>query len=290
MFLENDPMNIVKSPTLQLTGLHGKPITFDYRHTSAEAKQPLVLFVHGFKGFKDWGYFNIMADFFAQNGFAFLKMNFSHNGTTPNSLTDFADLDAFGNNNFIKELDDMKVMVDHIHSNQFELSDKIDMSKIYLIGHSRGGGVALLKTSEDDRIKAVSTLAAVADIRKVYTEDIIEKWKEEGVLYIENSRTKQQMPLYYQLVENTLNNEDRLNIPEAVRKLKKPLFITHGTNDETLPVTMAKALHHWKPDSKLCIIDGADHTFGGSHPYTKETLPVHAKSVLKEIVAFFKSV
>ncbi len=85
--------------------VHNKPILADIRYISNQDKKPLILFVHGFKGFKDWGIFNMMADEFAKKGFVFMKINLSHNGTTPEQLIDFADLEAFGNNNFTIELD-----------------------------------------------------------------------------------------------------------------------------------------------------------------------------------------
>ena len=40
--------------------------------------KPVILFNHGFKGFKDWGPFNLMASKFAEAGFVFIKMNFSY--------------------------------------------------------------------------------------------------------------------------------------------------------------------------------------------------------------------
>ena len=58
--------------------------------------------------------FNLMADEFAKNEFIFYEINLSHNGTTPEKLTDFADLEAFGNNNFTIELADLKDSIDYL--------------------------------------------------------------------------------------------------------------------------------------------------------------------------------
>lgn len=63
-------------------------------------KLPLVIFAHGYKGYKDWGAWNLMAEKFAESGFFLVKFNFSHNGTTVENPTEFGDLEAFGNNNF----------------------------------------------------------------------------------------------------------------------------------------------------------------------------------------------
>ncbi|WP_435524823.1 hypothetical protein [Chryseobacterium indoltheticum] len=39
-----------------------------------------------------------------------VKFNFSHNGTTVEDPENFADLEAFGNNNYSKELSDLGVL------------------------------------------------------------------------------------------------------------------------------------------------------------------------------------
>src|SRR5690606_40169934 len=53
----------------------------------------IVVFLHGFKGFKDWGHFNEVMHFFAENNMVFVKFNFSHNGGTIDQPIDFPDLD-----------------------------------------------------------------------------------------------------------------------------------------------------------------------------------------------------
>lgn len=78
----------------------------DLTYNDNNPKAPLVIFAHGFKGFKDWGTHNMVANLFAENGFRYLKFNFSHNGTTVDKPIDFADLIAFSENTFSIELDD----------------------------------------------------------------------------------------------------------------------------------------------------------------------------------------
>lgn len=121
-------------------------------------KLPLVIFAHGYKGYKDWGAWDLMAEKFAEAGFFFVKFNFSHNGTTLEKPTDFADLEAFGNNNFSKEISDYDVVI-----NGFIGNLKVDSEKIAIIGHSRGGGISLIKAFEDDRVKILVTLAGVSN-------------------------------------------------------------------------------------------------------------------------------
>src|SRR5699024_1648750 len=124
-----------------------KPILMDI--TSKEGNEALAIFAHGFKGFKDWGTHNTVADFFAENGINLLKFNFSHNGTTPERPLDFTDLDAFGDNTFTKELFDLDQVITFAEKRK-EFSGST--GNIYLIGHSLGGGISIIQSAEDKRI------------------------------------------------------------------------------------------------------------------------------------------
>lgn len=262
----------------------------DIRYVEDGNQKPIILFVHGFKGFKDWGHFNLIADYFAKKGFVYVKLNLSHNGTNPENPIDFVDLDAFGKNNFSIELDDLGYVIDYLFSdNPVIHMNEIDLDKLNLIGHSRGGGLVLLKTAEDKRVKKVVTFAAIHDLEKRWPQSFIDDWKDKGVQYVYNGRTEQDMPLYYQLVEDFLANSDRLNIPERVKEIKVPLLITHGTEDVTLDVSMANELASWNKGAELCIIEEANHVFGGSHPFNENELPKHSKILVERTLEFLNS-
>lgn len=268
-----------------IEGKNGRPILLDFGYKPNGHLKPVIVFAHGFKGFKDWGHFNEMMGFFIENDFAFVKFNFSHNGGTVEQPIDFPDLEAFGNNNYTIELDDLSTVLDWVES--IEITE-IDKDQIYLIGHSRGGGVSIIAANEDVRIKKLITWAAVSDLINRYPTAIIEHWKKEGVLYIENSRTNQQMPLYYQLAEDTLENLDRFNIELATNKLTIPHLIIHGTADEVVTLEEARQIYKWSKKSLLELVEGANHTFGAMHPYAENSFPNGVQLVLDKTLAFIK--
>lgn len=270
-----------------LPGKNDKPIVFDYGYLTNGQPKPVVLFAHGFKGFKDWGHFNKVMQFFIEEGFVFAKFNFSHNGGTLEQPIDFPDLEAFGNNNYSKELDDVNSMLDWITTNDFIPAQEIDRDKIYLIGHSRGGGISILAASEDERIKKVVTWAAVADFMSRLPQDL-NTWKETGVHHIANARTKQDMPMYYQFAEDLQANADRLNIQAAEARLSIPHLIIHGSADEAVNVSEAHALKGANPDAQLEIIAGAGHTFGAKHPDTNPDFPGESDQVMQLTLDFLK--
>ncbi|QHL86883.1 alpha/beta fold hydrolase [Nibribacter ruber] len=272
-----------------LSSAHGRDFSVDARWVSDNEPKPVVLFVHGFKGFKDWGHFNLLADYFAAHGFVFIKLNLSHNGVEPGG-SDLTNMEAFGNNNFCIELDDLGTLIDQLTAGSTPIpAQELDASHLLLIGHSRGGGLVLLKAAEDARVSGVATWSAISDIDQRWSKELMEEWKRTGVQYIANARTGQQMPLYYQLVENFEANRKRLDILKAVEKLSVPVLIIHGEQDETLPLSMAHELHAQNPFAELYLIPEADHSFGGRHPYEATELPAFAKAAADKTIQFFQA-
>lgn len=280
---------MIKLKNLELTGAENKPITLDLFYEEKQ-QQPLVIYAHGFNGFKDWGNFDLIADQFVNRGMAFLKFNFSHNGTSPADPENFVDLEAFGNNNYSKELYDLGKVIDWIADPQNEYNNSLDIDNIFLLGHSMGGGIVLLKTAEESRVKAVTTWASIGECKTPWgswSEERIKEWKLKGVDYSINSRTKQQMPLYFQLYEDYQQNKERLNIVEAVKKINVPILLCHGTADEAVPYTTAELLQQQNENAEILLLD-SDHVFGRKHPWADTTLPAAMQKVVDVTIAFFK--
>ena len=280
-------MKIIKN--ILVDGKHNKPIVTDVFYNETEQPKKIVIFCHGYKGFKDWGAWNLMAKAFANAGFFFIKFNFSHNGGTSKEPIDFPDLEAFGNNNYTKELDDLESVINWISTNSNFKKD-VNIEDVSAIGHSRGGGIVLIKANEDSRIKKVISLAAVADIgsRSSVIGDL-ENWKKTGVKYVVNGRTKQQMPHFYQFYLNFKAHEDRLNIQKAVSKIQIPQLVIHGDNDTSISLNEGKKIHSWNAKSKLEIINNADHVFNVSHPWEKEKFSKELEKATQLCIDFLKT-
>lgn len=276
---------------IELTTLHthdgfALPATLVLPETGAPA--PLIVFVHGFKGFKDWGHFPLLSHKLSEAGFAVLRFNFSHNGTSPEHPAEFVNLEAFGRNTYSRELSDLDDLLAQLEA----LPDaaQFDLQKIILWGHSRGGGIATIKTAEDKRIKALVTWAGVADLAGRILNSDQERWRKSGVQFTHNARTKQDMPLYVDLLDDTLQNAARFDASAAAARIQVPHLIIHGTADAAVPVKEAELLHQKNPNSELLVIAHADHTFGGKHPFTDNDLPIHAKQAIEKTIDFLKPI
>lgn len=276
-------MQITKKQNIIISNPETRDFLADAFFSETEQKLPLVIFVHGYKGYKDWGAWNLMAEKFAEAGFFFVKFNFSHNGTTVENPHDFDDLEAFGNNNYSKELSDLGAVIDY-----FVKNEKVDADKIILIGHSRGGGISIIKSFEDERINGLITLASVDTLDRFPKNDAFEKWKKAGVYYVINGRTKQEMPHYYQFYKDFENNFHRFDVERATEMAKVHYLIIHGTDDEAVNVKSAEHLHILNPNSELYLIEKANHTFGAKEPWEESKLPKDLNEVTEKCIMFIK--
>ncbi|MGJ8683218.1 MAG: alpha/beta hydrolase family protein [Nonlabens sp.] len=275
-------MKVVKNHILERG--EKKPILLDYFTSSKSNDQPIIIFAHGYKGFKDWGAWNLMAQTYANAGFCFVKFNFSHNGGTMENPIDFPDLEAFGNNNYSKELDDLNTVIDWT---QTHLKQIANTNEIYLIGHSRAGGIVSICAAQNKLVKKVVTLAGVSDYESRFPKDnTFDKWKESGVYHVKNGRTHQEMPHYFQFFEDFEKNKEMLTIKNSVENLKIPHLIVHGKNDIVVSFNEALQLHQWNPRAELQSIHNANHTFGASHPWNHDILPKDLRQTTQCVINF----
>lgn len=275
---------MIRKDNYTLPGAKGRPMLIDVTYDDALKNAPVVIFAHGFKGFKDWGTHNLVADYFARNGFRYLKFNFSHNGTTPDHPTDFADLIAFSDNTFSIELEDLDTIIDFACSG----AGMAAAEGVSLIGHSMGGGISIIKSAEDSRIKKLITMASISGFRNLWPQQSEAQWYLQGIIYMHNSRTGQQMPLKSTLLDDLDKHPLRLNIQAKAAEIKQPWLLVHGDIDQTVPLEHARELHTAQPKTELMIIKGGDHVLGASHPYTQNTLSTALQEYCDAVITFLR--
>ena len=259
-----------------------KPILCDLIKPFEYHDNNLIIFCHGYKGFKDWGCWNLMGEKFAQSGINFLKFNFSHNGGTINNPIDFPDLKAFSENNYSIEVSDVIRVINYVKS-QFTYFTK---AKIHLLGHSRGGGIACIASSRGLNVESLILLASVSDYKNRFpNKREIDKWKEKGVRYVENKRTKQKMPHLYQFYQNYIDNESNLNIESSLRKFSGKTLICHGSMDLAVGFENAVKLLSWAKNGSLLKLS-TNHTFGSKHPWNEAHLPKPLDQVVEKTIRF----
>ena len=257
------------TPTLTKHSLPGAlgPILVDVRAGGRASPRPAVLVLHGFKGFKDWGMFPPLAERLALAGFTAVSPNLSGSGVDDSG--EFTLPERFGHNTFSAELEDVGTVVDALVHGRLGGPAP---STLGLIGHSRGGGVAVLQAAGDTRVRALVTWSAISRVER-WPQDQRAAWRAAGQTEIKNARTGQVLPLYTDVLDDIEQNAGSLDIEAAAARISIPWLIIHGTEDESVGFSEAEALKAatTRKTSRLLPIEGGGHTFGATHPWRSET-------------------
>ncbi len=274
-----------------IIGSNHRPMGTDVVYNKNGKKKPVIIYIHGFNGFKDWGNFDLIATQFAEAGYFFIKSNLSHNGTSLSHPNDFVDLEAYGHNNYSTELADTYSIIQWVLNNDNHYASELNSEKIILFGHSRGGGISILAANQHKSVKALITWASIAECKTPWAnwpEEKMKDWKEKGVQYYSNKRTNQEMPLYYQLYEDYINHLHEFDIKSAIANLQIPILLCHGTQDEAVPYEKALHLKAYQPSAKLITLH-SDHVFGRKHPWTETYLPTATQDAISESIIFLNT-
>ena len=228
------------------------------------SEAPCLILVHGFKGFKDWGFFPFTAERFADSGYFVMSFNFSHNGISGNNFDQFS-IDSFAKNTVSLEISELARVI-KAYKNGF-FGEHVN-GRIGLVGHSRGGGVAIL-SSLIEKVDAYCIWASVAKFDR-YTKRQKTEWRKMGYFEVLNSRTNQMMRMNVELLEDIEKNKNTtLNFEQAVKDLERPLFLIHGTEDLTVKIDEGELIYSWSDKSitQFEKIPACGHTFDVVHPF-----------------------
>jgi len=238
-----------------LTSDEGLPIRGDF--DTPQHPRALIVVVHGFKGFKDWGFFPWLAETLCNGHFAVCRFNMSRSGIGENPDS-FDRLDRFAGDTYSVELADLRTVVRHCRS--------MTRLPIFLLGHSRGGGVALLGARDvGDGLQGVITWSSISHCDR-WDEATKAQWRRDGHLDVMNARTKQVMPMSIRMLDDYEANRERFDILAATAALDVPLLVVHGGRDESVPVGESEEIAARANDASRIVIGTATHTYNAIHP------------------------
>jgi pimeloyl-ACP methyl ester carboxylesterase len=248
-----------------------RQIRGDYYPSIHESKGTLVI-CHGFKGFKDWGFFPYTAEQLAQY-INVITFNFSHNGVGEN-LLEFTELEKFATDTYTHDLEDLQLLIQHIQENSLPIPGTIASSPLFLLGHSRGAGVSLIYAMDHpEKIDGVISWNGITNV-DLFSQEIKDRMRQDGRAYIENARTKQNMPLDLEILEDIEKNRDQFNILSRTSTTKVPIILIQGSDDaKNLREGSAKLIDA-NPAIQWVQVAGGNHTFNTVHPFKGETVPL----------------
>ncbi len=272
-------MNAVSEHIREIEGMNGRSVRLTINEPTKRHGDPVV-FLHGYKGFSQWGAWHLVAEEFAELGIPFIRVDFSHNGTTNAHPQEFIDKEAFGENRYSWELEEAMRAINWV-------SWEMNAPEITLIGHSRGGGIAILAASQNQKIARLITWAAVRDFEERFPQgEERESWMKEGVYHVVNGRTGEQLPHYTSFLEDYNANQASLDIEQHARTLDIPWLIVHGSDDPAVSIEHAEDLLSWSRNAHLFEVEGSDHVFGSKHPWEKQDLPGDLDKVTRQCIRF----
>jgi pimeloyl-ACP methyl ester carboxylesterase len=250
--------------SVRLTGADGGPLRVDVRR-ARDARAAIVM-CHGFKGFKDWGFFPVTAARLARAGYAVVSFNFSGSGVGEDGLS-FSEPQRFAHATYSHHLEDLDLVLKALADGRLGFQ----LSSVALLGHSMGGGVAILRAAADRAVAALVTWAATGRFGRLWRPEQVPEWRRTGTLDIPNQRTGEILPLSTDMLDDWERNRSALDPTAAAPRVTAPWLIAHGSADESVPATDAVQLAERAPNARLLVIEGASHTFGIGHPWSGST-------------------
>ncbi len=255
--------NAVHLERIELRNSSGDLIAGDLRYVQNENRKPVVVICHSFMAFKDWGFFPHIGEKLAESGFVSLVFNFSHNGVVEGGqrITDF---EKFEQNTFSKELEDLDAVVSSIAEGNFG-EEIIDREKIALLGHSRGGGIAIVHSASNARVKALVTMSSISTFDR-WTNHQKKQWRTSGYLPLARDTSVSPLRSGLGLLNDIESNRERLSIANASSKIQVPWLVVHGKEDITVKSREAQQLYDASniATTELMILEHVGHLYNAT--------------------------
>jgi len=274
-------MNTTSVSAWTIPGSDGHPI-YGNTHLPKEEPKGQLICCHGFKGYKDYGFFPILCGQAAEQGLAAHRFNFSHSGMT-NRLDTFEKPELFEKDRWGRQIEDLAAVVKHLQASNLPS---------VLFGHSRGGVTSTLYTGRHAKDIPAGLITAAAPDYACNLDDFVrDQLRMEGRLLSPSGRTGQDLYVGLDWLEEIERDPALYKPALAAEQIQCPMLILHGDQDETVPTDCARNLHQAASrQSKLEIIQGANHVFNCPNPFLTEAglvqLPEQARQMIQHSIGF----
>ncbi|MAJ28367.1 hypothetical protein CBD41_02975 [bacterium TMED181] len=235
-----------------------------FEPTDSPESLATLIFIPGFKGFKDWGGWPWFCGLVSAKRYRVLAINPTMCGVG-SALTEFDEPDKFSHQTLSHDVEDLAALLN---------SPIIPHTEpLFLVGHSRGGIVAALSANHQRqnaqrKIDGVVTLGTPHDLMRLDSKEL-DQWREQGYRDIVNVRTGEVLKQDVKVLEDYMLHSSQYDPAKALAETGIPVLGIHGTEDpavsaDSLDLLMSGVSH---PHSRKELIAGAGHTFGMVHPH-----------------------
>ncbi len=239
------------------------------RYCDAGATTPLVVIANGHNGFYNYGMFPCIQERLWENGISSFSFNYTHGGIEGDNDV-FTRLDLYEQNCMRLEKEDIVFVLEQARGGQLGKHHRV-----FVFTHSLGGVPTVFAAKESaGRADGILLVSAVSKL-DFWPQTLIDQWKETGVYYMRNNRTKQELPQGPEFLSEILAASGAWNMETAVKSLMLPVCVLHAANDEAVPLVHGEHLYDWcrnnHPANYFATIPGAGHTFNTRHPFEGPT-------------------
>ena len=253
-------VTVINREPVEVTNTAGDVIRGDVRYGGMAARRPVVIVCHSFMSFKDWGFFPYVGERLAAAGYVSFVFNFSHNGVAGDDVR-ITDFKGFEENTFSQEVDDLLAVLGAIRGGSLGAYGA-DGNRIALLGHSRGGAIAVLAAAADRQLGVLATWSAIAKLDR-WTPHQKHAWRKRGYLPLSKDTTASPLRLGLGLLADLEERGERLDIDAAASRVEAPWLIVHGREDVTVPLREAESLYAAgvKGRTELRVLDHVGHLY-----------------------------
>lgn len=272
-----------------LTGSAGQPILGN-THTPDSGQPAGVLIVsHGFKGYKDYGFFPHLADAAADAGLIGHRFNFSHSGMT-NRIETFEHPELFEADTWGKQVDDLLAVNDAVADGRLAGAGL----PVVWFGHSRGGIATILAAARlfDQNSPvcpaAVIPIATPHDAVAGFDEQTRDFLRRQGYVESPSSRTGQALRVGLAWLEEIEQDPNAYDPALAIARIACPIQLIHGQTDPTVPVASSQILARSAgANASVKTIPNAGHTFNCPNPLPAgDAPPPETKAMVQAVCDF----
>lgn len=243
---------------IEIRNFAGEKIDYSFDSGSADSHKDGVLVVmgHGVTGNKDRAILTETAKALNAAGFDTLRFSFAGNGDSEGDFRDCM---------ISKEVGDLGSVLDAVSGGK----------QVVYIGHSMGGAVGAIRTSQDDRINALVSLAGMVDTKAFAETEFGEETPDEGLMWEEES-----CPLSSTFMNDL--TQTVVNVSPQAEKVSVPWLLVHGTADDVVLPKDSETIKSLKGDSvDHVVIEGGDHVMSEAPHMAQASAAVVAWSVEK---------
>lgn len=220
-----------------------------------------VVFVHGFKGYKDYGFIPVLASALARAGVIVHRFNLSCSGMT-NDIETFARPDLFAMDTWTRQVEDVRCVIDAVGDGTLAGSGQ----PIFVVGHSRGGATALLLAGREGapELDGVATINAV-DRCCGMDEETRVAFLERGSLVSASARTGQELVINASWLHEQIDDPGAHDVLGLCTSVSIPTLILHGDADDAVDVSAGERIAQ-AVGAELKVVTGANHVLNMSNP------------------------